>query len=552
MVMGTPASTPKIKGPSLPTNRRRYIAADEASKYTKQGVRVYEGTRGSQYIDAGASLHADRTKDLPVVSVTYNRSKFDMNEITDHGPNMVEFANGEKALENDSKMKEAKIAPKKDKQGNIVVVKQNRAHTLNGTGDIPINARNVRIATSKHHKVQAIYEVPDKKGVFKQRVMLAVGEQERRDTERWTKNRKVMDKIPSVLDDLKAKPVQELTSEDKVILIGGITGFRHGSTTERMHEDGDPTGLGIISFRKEHIKIIQQDGKDAVQFTFRGKHDRPQNHICADETIVNLIKDTLKSTEGTNRLFPTNETQNNKRLKELANVSTASVKNLRTYRATSEANKVLNEASVENMNAKQFEAFKQDLALQIGKVLGHQKEVTKDGKKTWEDHGAEALKSYIDPNVWNKWYMALKKAYTPKWAKTGMEERDIDEWAEAREKKGEDRQWGYRRLPGRPPKGADKNVIKSMTWIEALIEKGFTSPIIKEISPDGKKMWFIQNNQDYVADLSIIGHVFVEKATFAKPTVSYAPSQTNKKRLERNNVQGEPYTGDVIEEGEDI
>ena len=91
-----------------------------------------------------------------------------------------------------------------------------------------------------------------------------------------------------------------------------------------------------------------------------------------------------------------------------------------------------------------------------------------------------------------------------------------------------------------------------MTWIEALLEKGFTSPIIKEISSDGKKMWFIQNNQDYVADLSIIGHVFVEKATFAKPTVSYAPSQTNKKRLERNNVQGEPYTGDVIEEGEDI
>jgi len=41
-----------------------------------------------------------------------------------------------------------------------------------------------------------------------------------------------------------------------------------------------------------------------------------------------------------------------------------------------------------------------------------------------------------------------------------MEDRDIDEWSEARDKKGEDKQWGFRRLAGRPPKGSKVEDIK--------------------------------------------------------------------------------------------
>ena len=132
------------------------------------------------------------------------------------------------------------------------------------------------------------------------------------------------------------------------------------------------------------------------------------------------------------------------------------------------------------------------------------------------------------------------------------QERDIDEWAAAREKKGEDRQWGYRRLPGRPPKGATKEMIKSTTWMESLTDQGFPSPIIKEVLDNGKQLWFMADGVEYVGNILSNGHIFVEKATFANPTVSYAPTQTTKKRLERNNVQGEPYTGDTIEDLEDI
>ena len=141
-----------------------------------------------------------------------------------------------------------------------------------------------------------------------------------------------------------------------------------------------------------------------------------------------------------------------------------------------------------------------------------------------------------------------------------MKERDIDEWAEDRTTKGENRQWGYRKLAGRPPKGMNRRDIKKtvapITWIESLMEQGFMAPLIKQVTSDGRLMWFISDGIDYVADLTMSGRVFVEKAIFKptlrQPTISYAPTQTNKKRQERKNRQGEPYTGDTIEESDDF
>ena len=96
-----------------------------------------------------------------------------------------------------------------------------------------------------------------------------------------------------------------------------------------------------------------------------------------------------------------------------------------------------------------------------------------------------------------------------------------------------------------------EEMIKSTTWVESLTDQGFTSPVIKEIQDNGKQLWFISDGVDYVGNILSNGHIFVEKATFANPTVSYAPAQTTKKRLERDNVQGEPYMGDTIEDAED-
>ena len=88
---------------------------------------------------------------------------------------------------------------------------------------------------------------------------------------------------------------------------------------------------------------------------------------------------------------------------------------------------------------------------------------------------------------------------TPDWAdKHPDEERDIDEYAEARANKNE--------------------LTLSKTWVQSLNDRGFTSPIIKQLTPDSSQMWFSQNNIDYVAELSPTGITHVEKATFGDPT----------------------------------
>jgi len=51
-------------------------------------------------------------------------------------------------------------------------------------------------------------------------------------------------------------------------------------------------------------------------------------------------------------------------------------------------------------------------------------------------------------------------------------------------------------------------------WVQGLMSKGFPTPIIKEVSKDGKKMWFSQDGTDYIANLTPLGVNFIEKATF--------------------------------------
>jgi len=120
---------------------------------------------------------------------------------------------------------------------------------------------------------------------------------------------------------------------------------------------------------------------------------------------------------------------------------------------------------------------------------------------------------------------------TPDWHdKAPNEERDIDEWADKRKEKAENRAWGL-----------DLN----KTWISSLNEQGFHAPTIREVSPDGSQMWFIEKGVDYVADLSSNGLGEIKKATFmvpfpnqspTNPTVSYDPSGSNKRKDPNDDV----------------
>ena len=105
---------------------------------------------------------------------------------------------------------------------------------------------------------------------------------------------------------------------------------------------------------------------------------------------------------------------------------------------------------------------------------------------------------------------------TPDWQdKMPLDERDVDEFAEARESKGEDRSYGL-------IKGT------TSTWTESLHEQGYTHPLIKEITPDGTRMWFISRGKDYVAKLTPTGVTGVQEATFTTP-------QRRPRRVEPSN-----------------
>jgi len=101
---------------------------------------------------------------------------------------------------------------------------------------------------------------------------------------------------------------------------------------------------------------------------------------------------------------------------------------------------------------------------------------------------------------------------TPNWAdKAPNEERDIDEYAEARAKKNE--------------------LTLSKSWIESLSYQGFTSPVIKEITSDMSKMWFSQNDIEYVANLSPTGVTHIEKAVFTDPKKFKRKSNKQEKNI---------------------
>ena len=89
---------------------------------------------------------------------------------------------------------------------------------------------------------------------------------------------------------------------------------------------------------------------------------------------------------------------------------------------------------------------------------------------------------------------------------------------------------------GEKRKSDDDPTKEPENWVEGVIAKGYLTPIIKQVSNDGKKMWFSQDGVDYIANLHPTGVTHVEKATFGmgpvyktpQPGVSYNPTDNNK------------------------
>ena len=94
-------------------------------------------------------------------------------------------------------------------------------------------------------------------------------------------------------------------------------------------------------------------------------------------------------------------------------------------------------------------------------------------------------------------------------------------------------------------KSDDDPTKTPQNWVEGIVSKGYLTPIIKQVSNDGTKMWFSQDGIDFIANLHPTGVTHVEKASFGQgpsiegsngpsknPQMSYNPMSNRNKNME--------------------
>jgi len=93
----------------------------------------------------------------------------------------------------------------------------------------------------------------------------------------------------------------------------------------------------------------------------------------------------------------------------------------------------------------------------------------------------------------------------------------------------------------------------SKTWVQGIMDKGYTTPVIKQVADDGSKMWFTQDGVDYIADLNPLGVTHIQKASFGQgpvykdphtPGISFNPTGGNQRG------QGRPANENLDEDDE--
>ena len=164
----------------------------------------------------------------------------------------------------------------------------------------------------------------------------------------------------------------------------------------------------------------------------------------------------------------------------------------------------------------QMQMQEQQMQEQQAMAGQQQEDAEMEGEAPAEEGGdIQAMMKSIPPS--QRKFKGRTGGVTPDWSdKHPDEERDIDEYAEARNK---------------------NSLTLSKSWVESLADKGYASPIIKEVNPNMTQMWFSQSGIDYVAQLTPTGITTIEKATFADPTRLSRNKQEKPRATEPTEIQ---------------
>ncbi|OQX08800.1 MAG: hypothetical protein BWK76_23090 [Desulfobulbaceae bacterium A2] len=163
------------------------------------------------------------------------------------------------------------------------------------------------------------------------------------------------------------------------LLLTMKTGMRPGGAEDT---GGAVQAYGVSTLTGAHVKV---DGS-TVNFDFVGKKGVQQTHYITSPILADYIK---KRNAGPNdTVFNTTDEKMRDRVKEITGNNAFSTKDLRTWRATTDATRLVRETATPT-SKKEYNAAKKTIAEKVSKRLGN--------------NPSEALKSYISPTVWSGW-----------------------------------------------------------------------------------------------------------------------------------------------------
>lgn len=185
----------------------------------------------------------------------------------------------------------------------------------------------------------------------------------------------IRDKIDEVLNDPDSDP--ETRDAALVTALIDKTTFRVGSTRDTL---ADVKAYGATTLQAKHVKI----NGDTLTFKFVGKKGVTITKTITDRQLASALKPRL-ATRGP--LFPETSDADVRRFMTNA-APNFSPKDFRTYHATRVALEEISKVKAGLASEKPFKAQQKTIATTVSKVLGN--------------NPSEALKSYIDPAVWDR------------------------------------------------------------------------------------------------------------------------------------------------------
>jgi len=198
---------------------------------------------------------------------------------------------------------------------------------------------------------------------------------------KWRRVRKLAAKVEKIeariLRDAQSGPDRELALCARLVL---LTGMRNG---------GDPQGegesYGASSLQLRHISV---DG-DAVRLQFLGKKQVPQDVQFTDRLLAGFFREKLQADAyvATRRVFGH---EANATLRYMKSVGAEKVHDIRTWRANTLASALVEQLLQDGVpkTKKGIKLLKKAVATQVASILGN--------------NPSQALKSYIDPDLWRR------------------------------------------------------------------------------------------------------------------------------------------------------